>query len=287
MGKKLKVLIVGASGLLGSSFCNLFTDKYEIITLGRKNVNLIDNIYQDLAVPINIKLLPTKMDVIMYLGQSNEYKHLIDSSQNIFDINIARVLELLNYAKKIQLKQFIYASSGSVYNASNIPHKEDELIDYAKISNFYASSKICAEILVKNYSDFFTTTIIRPFYMFGEHQSKDMLIKKLIYNIKNEKTIFLNGENGIIINPIYVNYASMVLEKLLLVKRSSIFNIAGKEIISIKEICEIVGNKVLKKPIFEYSQCSNDLIASTDKINSLFPDDVIKLKTCIINMIDK
>ena len=47
--------------------------------------------------------------------------------------------------------------------------------------------------------------IIRPFFIYGPKQDKNMFIPRLFDNILNGREIFLSGEEGIIINPIYVD----------------------------------------------------------------------------------
>jgi nucleoside-diphosphate-sugar epimerase len=76
------------------------------------------------------------------------------------------------------------------------------------------------------------------------------------------KPIRLQGENGIRINPIHVEDASAAVTAALSLKNSAIFNIAGPDVLSIREICESMGKFLGKPPVFEQQAGQpNDLIA--------------------------
>lgn len=77
--------------------------------------------------------------------------------------------------------------------------------------------------------------------MFGINQKKDMLIPRLVENIKTNKEIILQGEEGIYINPIYVNDAAKALNKIILNNLTGIYNLAGDETVSIRQLSEIIG----------------------------------------------
>lgn len=265
---KKSILIVGASSLLGKSFCKFFGSHYDIFTCGRNSINdSLKHIEMDLSKELHINELPKKIDIVLYLAQSYKFRDFPNSSDEIFKINTSNILEFLNYSKNIGIKQFIYASTGSVYTEEKI-HTENELIDNNKLNGFYATSKFCGELLVNNYKEFFNTVILRPFFMFGENQKKDMMVPRLISNIKNNIPVQLQGEDGIKINPIYVEDAAKILEKIIKDNLSGIFNIAGEEVISFKKLCQIIGNTLKTKPIFEYQNIKpKNIIADTSKVN--------------------
>jgi nucleoside-diphosphate-sugar epimerase len=77
-----------------------------------------------------------------------------------WEVSTLATLELLIKCKKSGVKQFIYASSGSVYGVKTEP-KVTEDLDLLPISA-YNKTKMVAERLVLGYSDSFDVHIIRP-----------------------------------------------------------------------------------------------------------------------------
>jgi nucleoside-diphosphate-sugar epimerase len=269
------ILIVGASSLLGKTFYKTYKDRYTLFNCGRTNIDGNDHFtYMDLSQSLNATALPQNIDAILYLAQSYKFRDFPNSADDIFQINTARVLEFLNYAKSIQVKKFIYASTGGVYTGNKI-HEEDDIIDASKLNGFYATSKYCGELLVNQYKPYFDVTILRPFFMYGKEQKKDMLIPRLIHNIKNKQPIQLQGEQGIHINPIYVQDAVSQIEKIIDKNLQGIFNLAGNQIISLKELSLKIGTALDIEPIFTYTDApAKDVVGGYEKLNCTKYEDI-------------
>lgn len=268
----MNILITGANGLLGVNLVNILSNEhivYAVVKNKRKinfHVNSNVKIIEIDLLDFNEDRLPSDIDAIYYLAQSNKFRDFPDSYDDIFSINISTVLKFSDWARNNKVKKFFYASSGGVYKNPKQPVSEFFDINANVKNGFYLDSKLSAEILLKNYVDFFDTFIIfRPFFMYGENQNKDMLIPRLINNIINHKTIILNGENGIKINPIYIEDAATAFASALSIDNGEyIFNIAGNEVVSLKEICEKIADIVNEKVLYDIKEANqNDLVADT------------------------
>ena len=266
----MNILIVGANGLLGIDLTAILSKNHKIYALVRdKNkikFNLNKNI-KDIELDLydcDLSKLPTNIDCIYYLAQSNKFRDFPNSYEDIVSININSPLKFANWARINNVKKFFYTSSGGVYKNPKQPVSEFLDIDANVKNGFYLDSKLSSEILLKNYANFFETFIIfRPFFMYGEKQKSDMLIPRLINNVQNSKPIILNGKNGIKVNPIYVSDAANACASALDIENGEyIFNIAGNEVFSLKEICEHIGKILQKEVIYDIEEENqNDLIA--------------------------
>jgi len=272
MVEKLNVLITGANGLLGSEICRaLVVSGYNVTAL--YHVNLRENIpfvkYQkvDFTSYHWIDELPTQMDYIIHLAQSSKFRDFPQSALDVFKVNIDSTAQLLEYGRRVGVKQFIYASSGGVYGNGDIPlHENSAIVQFNKLG-FYLGSKACSEILIQSYASIFNVIILRPFFMYGPGQNRNMLIPRLMDSVANGKPIVLQGENGILINPIHVKDASSAVLAALAVQDSSTFNIAGPDILSIRQICEGMGEFLGINPIFEFQlEKPNDLIGDISEM---------------------
>ena len=206
--------------------------------------------------------LPSKVDAIVHLAQSSKFRDFPDSALDVFKVNIESTARLLDYAKRVNARQFIFTSSGGVYGSGGNRFSESSNSIPSRQLGYYFGSKVCGELLVQSYADLFSTVVVRPFFIYGAGQNRSMLIPRLIDNIAAGKSIVLKGDSGIRINPIHVQDAAEAIVAALSLSESATFNIAGPEVLSIREICEGIGNHIGKTPLFQLQAGTpDDLIA--------------------------
>lgn len=269
-----KILITGSNGLIGEALIERLVkeDEYAIFGVCRSTGNSrINTINLDLNTEWESSQLPPKIDIVIHLAQSENFRNFPESAIEVFNVNTISTLRLLEYARKAGAENFIYASSGGVYGNSDSGFNEEAPLISSKDLGFYLGTKFCSEILVENYSNFFDINILRFFFVYGPKQRKNMLIPRMVESVKVGNPIQLQGECGLKINPIFVTDAVKAIETTMQIKGNNKFNIAGTEILSLKEIANIIGLKLGKKPVFNYdnSKEAKHLIADISKMNKL------------------
>jgi UDP-glucose 4-epimerase len=276
------VLISGASGLIGSHLCKILLPSYKVIGLSRQrplssqNWQNYTHLEMDLSRPFVWPKEMSKPDMIVHLAQSEFYKNFPEKSEELFSVNVMSTLKLLNWAKEIGVKNFVLASSGGIYGFGNRFKEED---DAQKKLNFYLNSKLTAELISDNFKEFFNLQILRFFFVYGPTQKKQMLLPRLIQNVINGEPIQLQGQNGISLNPIFVSDAVEAIAATLKLTESHKFNIAGSEILSLREIGEFIGQKVKKKVLFKLIEGdAHDLIGDIEKMKSLLHTPKVSLQ---------
>ena len=266
-----KVLVTGANGLLGFELVKKLSKDFEVFKLVKTfNKDLGENqIVCDLIDEIDLSILPKQLDYIFHLAQFRDFKNFPRNSSKIFKVNTTSTLNLINYGINCGIKKFIYTSTGGLYKGLDTPINEDNLFKKITELDFYGASKLSSELLISNYSKFIDVQILRPFFIFGPRQSDQMLIPSLIKKIKMGETIYLSGEKGININPIYVEDAASILSGLFRIPGSKQVNIAGNQVISIFklaiEISEIIG----KEPNFSHQLKQQDLIGDNSYLKNI------------------
>jgi UDP-glucose 4-epimerase len=285
----MKLLITGATGFIGSYLVERLYRQNELVCLihDRREAKLypnIDWIVQDLGSPLDETRIPSDIDAIIHLAQSRQYREFPERARDIFRVNVESTLSLLEYGRKIRIGKFIYASSGGIYGYSYEKFIET---DVTNPINFYLTSKFCSELLVGNYNSYFSTVIFRFFFVYGPNQ-QGMLIPRLLNNIRKGEPIIIFGKSGIRINPIHVKDAINVFHPSLESPVTGVYNVAGDEVISIKELAETVAALVGKEPIFVYdrSNIPGDILGDNSRMKSVLgvvPQ--ISLKKGIFEMI--
>mgnify|MGYP000846254720 CR=1 FL=1 len=277
-----KALVTGANGLLGRTLCNKLSQECDLYAIVRSKpkdpVDSINYISLDLSREFSFDELPSEIDCVLHLAQSNKYKDFPEGASDVFSINVKSTHNLLEYSRISKVKQFIYASSGGVYAESKNPLSECSPIQEHENLGCYLGSKICGEILVQNYSAFFTTSIIRPFFMYGIGQKRNMLLPRLFDNVSNGNSIDLSGDEGLKINPIHVEDAVRAIESLIGMNHSSIYNLAGPDVLSLREICETIGEYLDEKPVFNHADGSSvNIVADISLMKSELHRPIISL----------
>ena len=293
--KKKNILITGANGLLGRYLVEILSQKHIVFAIVRNKKKLQFKLNKNISVlemdlnKINTKVLPSKIDTIYYLAQSNQYKKFPKGIDDMIFINVYVPNILAKWATKNKVKKFIYASSGGVYGGSTYPLKESSQVQADTNLGFYLNTKISGEMLLKNYlNKFMSIIIIRPFFIYGLGQKKDRLFPQLISNIKNNKEINIDGKDGIKLNPIYATDAAKALANILNVKNIFTINIAGDQTLTLRELLFMIGDELGKKPIIKNNKYTkNGLVADTKLMREKLFIPKVDLKTGINKMLNK
>lgn len=223
----------------------------------------------DLSTVWDIECLPSQLDTIIHLAQSPKFRDFPNSALDVFKVNIESTARLLDFAKRIGAKQFVYASTGGVYGYGGEAFKENAPIVPLGQLGYYFGSKTCGEILVQSYASLFQVVVLRPFFMYGPRQNRRMLIPRLFDSVVTGRPITLQGKDGIRINPIHVEDAVQAVLAAIDRPESAVYNIAGLEIFSLRQIAEIFAVHLGLAPVFEAAGGEpQDLIADISLMRS-------------------
>ncbi len=161
------ILVTGGAGFIGSNLVDKLIDLgHEVIIIdnlrsGKKeNINSKVQFFQeDICDKEKIDQIfeQFKPEVIFHLAAQNEVPYSISHPFEDQQINILGTINLLEAARKNDIKKFIYANTGGAFygdvEENKLPIKEDELV--LKPTSFYGVSKLSAEIYLKLYSNLY------------------------------------------------------------------------------------------------------------------------------------
>jgi len=245
----MNILVTGATGFVGRRLVTSLGQRGELSCVARSEDTLnaqpdINWIVQDLSQNIEPSAFPSKLDVIIHLVQSRHFREFPEKALDVFNVNVASTMQLLDYGRNIGIKQFILASTGGVYAFKDSTIYETDCPDPP---NFYGYSKYLSECLVNSYSENFSTVILRYFFVYGEGQQA-MFIPNMIGSVKQGNPIMIQNERGRRINPIYVGDAVDATVNALNLEGHEVINVAGGEIVTIKEIARLIGQMLEIEP---------------------------------------
>jgi nucleoside-diphosphate-sugar epimerase len=239
----------------------------------------------DLAGDWSVNQLPAKVDAVIHLAQSSHFREFPDQALDVFRVNIQSTALLLDYARNAGATHFIYTSTGGVYGKGAKAFSENSPIVSPGQLGYYFGSKMCGEILAQSYVSNMHIVILRPFFIFGPGQNRSMLIPRLMDNVADGRTISLQGAEGIRINPIHARDAAAAINRALSLEQSATFNIAGPDVLSIREICEGMGRYLGRDPVFQFQHGEpQDLIGDNAAMCAQLVAPKRRLLECLVDV---
>lgn len=252
-GKSL--LITGANGLLGRRVVEtlvLENDVWALVhSLPEDAIAGVRYLVVDLASLWDVNVLPAKLDAIVHLAQSAYFRDVPARALEVFQVNIASTAKLLDFAWRNGIERFVYASSGGIYSGGVQTFLETSPVIQPATLGYYLGSKVSCEALASSYANFMKIMVLRFFFIYGRGQNRTMLIPRLIDNIRSGRPVTIQGENGLRLNPIHVTDACRAVVAALASESSAIYNVAGPQVLSLRELCAEIESLIEKPAIFE------------------------------------
>ncbi len=260
-----KILVTGGTGFIGSAISNYFSEKgYKVTILDNnsrgklKRVNKnkkIKFIYGDITKYKDVYKALKDQDYIFHLAAINGTKFFYEKPDKVLDVSCKGVINVIDVAKKLKIKNIFLASSSEVYHLPNkIPTDESEPIKIPNILNprfSYAGGKILTELIGINNAKFFKKMIIfRPHNVYGNDMGQEHVIPELINKIKKaKKNIKMKGSGSQTRSFIFIDD---FLEAFYLIfkkgKHLNIYNIGTQEQVKIIDLAKLII-KIFKKKL--------------------------------------
>jgi len=244
------ILVIGATGFIGSHTIRRFISKGYIVYATHLpdesfvNIPGVRWIACDITKPDFIYVLPERCDSIVYLAQSQHWRRFPDEVRDVFQVNVDAPLRMAEYALQIGSQRLIYSSTGSIYSQTQQPAHENEPLYLDTKRNFYVASKLAAESILRPYAEIFNVIVLRLFFPYGAGQHTEMLIPQLIRRVRERRSIELHGTDGMLINPIFIADVTEVLERCLSLNTTVTLNVAGPEVLTLREIGIHIGREL-------------------------------------------
>jgi UDP-glucose 4-epimerase len=248
----VKILVTGPTGLCGRHLVTLLTKRgHEVWGTFRPSSSPAPSglhpIFWDLSRTDMPAQLP-KVECVVHLAQSRFYRQFPARANEIFAVNTASTMQLLDWAQSTGVNRFLLVSTGSVYEPFRQPLLEN--IPVAPTS-FYPVTKLAAELLARSYCGLMSICIARLFFVYGPGQT-DRLVTNLAETIAARRPVFLAGcDDGIVLTPTYVVDTVWALCHALEEGWEGIYNVAAPWRVTMRELSEAIASCLnLEAPVF-------------------------------------
>jgi UDP-glucuronate 4-epimerase len=257
-----KYLVTGGAGFIGSHLCEAlvaigstvividdFNDYYDprikeanLASLSN-DIDLIRGDIRDDGLVTRI-FAEHRFDAVFHLAARAGVRPSIADPRLYFSTNMDGTLNLLEACRHYGVKDYIFASSSSVYGVnSKVPFSESDLID--RTISPYAATKLAGEQMCSNYAHLFglRCMCLRFFTVYGPRQRPDLAISKFTDAILSGKPIDRYGDGSTSRDYTYVDdIVRGILAAASYTSKSSfeIFNLGGSATTTLTELVSLV-----------------------------------------------
>ena len=253
----MRILLTGCTGFIGSALGpRLLAAGHEIFCVCRPEsaITVGMRVTWDGTNPIETSNFPDSADAVIHLAQSRNYRRFPADSGEMFTVNVAMTMRLLEWAARSGVKQFCLVSSGAVYEPFGRVLMEDAVL--APYS-FLGASKLASEIIARPFSSLFALSILRLFFPYGPGQLH-RLVPELIRRVRTGVAIRIAADGqGVRLPPTFVGDVVEVILACLGASWTDTVNVATPETLSIRQIATIIGQQLGIEPRFEIVQNSS------------------------------
>lgn len=268
----MNILITGGCGYVGTVLTESLLNEGHVITVidtqwfGNylKSYPNLTNIKADVR---DIDAIPLEgVEVILHLANIANDPAVELNPTLSWEVNVLAAQQLADKAVRAGVKQFVYASSGSVYGVKDEPQVTEDL-PLVPIS-VYNKTKMVAERVLLSYKDEMKVHCVRPATVCGmsPRMRLDVSVNMLTFQaLKNKKITVFGGDQT---RP-NIHMKDMVRVYEHLINNSDIpsgcYN-AGFENISILQIAEMVKSKLDAEIVVSASNDPRSYRQNSDKL---------------------
>ena len=209
-----------------------------------RDTNLLTRIFSENSISV-IAHLAARAGVRPSLEQPLLYQ----------DVNIGGTVNLLETSRAYGTRQFIFASSSSVYGLNGKAPFSEEANTDSPVSP-YAASKASAELFCRAYSHLYglPVVVLRLFTVYGPRQRPEMAIHRFVRMVDRGEEVTLFGDGTTSRDYTYIDDIIDGFEATLALRGETfqVFNLGGGRDISLSYLIKLIEETLGKKARIRY-----------------------------------
>ena len=277
-------LVTGAAGFIGSNLVDYLLDKgHQVLALDNESANNDNFYWNDKAINVRgdmtdyafmKNVMSRNVNYVFHLAAESRLQPAIENPIQAVQRNCVGTTVMLQCAREVGVKRFVYSSTSSGYGNNPWPNDETQPDDCL---NPYSSSKVSGEKFCKMYYDLYglETVSLRYFNVFGDRSPTIGQYAPVIGIFERQKeegkplTLVGTGEQRRdfvhVKDVARANYLAAVMP--LKGHEGEVFNVGSGKNYSIKEIADCISSEQSYIP--ERGGEMDTTLANIDKIGDV------------------
>jgi UDP-glucose 4-epimerase len=268
--KYQNILVTGGAGFIGSHIVDkLMKEDFDVTVIddlhtgsltnvsphrNRKNFHFVEGDIRDINL---VRKTLTDVDVVFHEAALASVTLSVKDPIFTNQINVEGTLNLLKASCDLNIKRFIFASSGAVYGNTESPQKRED--DHLNPTSPYGVSKLAAENYVRVFQKVYGlgTVSLRYFNVYGSRQRVDVqgsyggVISIFINRILKNMPPIIHGDGEQTRDFVYID--DVVKANMLAMNSENgigeAFNIGTGKNVSINRVAEILKHIMNKEDL--------------------------------------
>lgn len=234
----MRILILGASGLIGGNLMRYTRDELNWNVLGTYfSYAAKDCLYfntLDISDPKNVDFKKLNPEVVVHCGALTWVDYCEENIDESFEKTVQSTINALAIAKECNAK-FVYLSTDYVFDGLNGPYREDDKVNALSV---YGKHKLEAEELVK--ASGLDHIIGRVTNVYGDEERGKNFIARLVKTAESGEKAEMHFPSDQYATPVNAYDVARALTALIKADKTGIYNLASTDYLNRYQLAQMV-----------------------------------------------
>jgi UDP-glucose 4-epimerase len=263
----MRVLVTGGAGFIGSHVVDRLQARghepriFDLLP-SQYHGDGVDTVLGDLCDPETARRAMASCDVVVHLAAMADVDEVAKDPARTERVNAHGTRVLLEAARELEVRRFVYASTIWVYGDAAGPEAVDEETPLALPKHFYTATKIAGEMYTTSYGELYGVewTILRFGIPYGPRARPAAVVPAFTAKALAGEPLTIAGDGTQSRRFVYVeDLADGVALSLTPVASNRVYNLVGRENTSVRAIARTVRDIVGDVPIVHVAGRAGDL----------------------------
>jgi UDP-glucose 4-epimerase len=250
----VNIVVTGGSGFIGRSVVRYFVERGDHVTVvdrapyrGGAPVDVIAGDLRESAVVE--RSIAADTDAIIHLAALTYVLKSMDDPQGVFDVNVVATQALLERARQVGVRHFVFASTNAVAG----DHGQQAIDEASALHPLtpYGATKAACEMIISGYAHSYgilgASLRLTNAYGVGM-EDKDSVIPRFVRAIKAGRPVTVYGDGTQVRDYVYVTDICRAVDLAIRREFSGTLSIAGGQSYSVLDLVAKLG-KVSGRPV--------------------------------------
>jgi nucleoside-diphosphate-sugar epimerase len=252
MPTSLNVLVTGGSGFIGTTVvAQLLSRGHRVVATTNvvseslpKRQGLSWVLWDALREPLP-HVEWDQFQAILHLAAPERVFDFPAQAVPLYELAIASTFHLLESGYRRGIGRVLIASSGNALGPLRNPATETDAL--YEPESFYGAAKACSELLARSYQSVISSAVLRFFHPYGPGGQR-FLVSRLVKAVCEGREINIEGEDGILLNPIWIEDLAAGVSSAVESDANGIFHFAGPDLLNLRQLVLLIGSLLNKEP---------------------------------------
>lgn len=264
----MRVVVTGGSGFIGSHLLDRLERaghevvNFDLVPSPHHAPGSIETVIGEIDDPAAARAALEGCDVVVHLAAIADVDFVTRNPELADRVNVRGTQTLLDASRALGVGRFVYASTIWVYGDATGPELIDESAGLGLPKHLYTATKIAGEMYVASYGELYGLeyTILRFGIPYGPRARPAAVLATFVAKAMEGQALTIAGDGTQSRRFVYVeDLADGIVAALAPSAANRVYNLVGRESVSVRGIARTVREVVAPVPIVHVDGRAGDL----------------------------